>query len=143
MSSVYVPKELRELVARQARHRCGYCLTREEIVGTSMEIEHLFPHSLGGPTTEENLWLACSGCNLQKGTRIFAEDEETGESVPLYNPRYQVWDEHFAWVDGGIRVVGRTAVGRATIDALQLNRLTLVRARRLWVTVGWHPPLGE
>jgi hypothetical protein len=37
MSRSYVPKVLREKVAAQARHRCGYCLTAEAIVGTPME----------------------------------------------------------------------------------------------------------
>ncbi len=34
MSSAYVPGDLRERVARQARYRCGYCLTQEAVVGT-------------------------------------------------------------------------------------------------------------
>lgn len=140
MSSAYVSKELRERVARQARYRCGYCLTREAIVGTPMEVEHIFPVSLGGSTTEENLWLACSFCNLHKGNRTFAEDPESGRSVPLFNPRLQIWADHFAWDESGAQVVGRTPVGRATVEALKLNRPTLADARQLWVSVGWHPP---
>jgi hypothetical protein len=41
MTSSYIPKKLRERVAAQARHRCGYCLSSEAIVGLAMEIEHL------------------------------------------------------------------------------------------------------
>lgn len=55
MTSSYIPKKLRERVAEQARHRCGYCLSSEAIVGLAMEIEHLIPQILGGPTREENL----------------------------------------------------------------------------------------
>ncbi len=58
----------------------------------------------------------------------------------LFNPREQSWDEHFAWTDSGARIVGKTAVGRATVKALRLNRELLVRARRAWVKAGWHPP---
>ena len=43
-------------------YRCGYCLTSEAIVGMTMEIDHIIPESLGGPTEEEKLWLACSLC---------------------------------------------------------------------------------
>lgn len=50
MSSAYVPRGLRRRVAEQARYRCGYCLTREEIIGMPLEIEHLIPRSAGGPT---------------------------------------------------------------------------------------------
>jgi 5-methylcytosine-specific restriction endonuclease McrA len=51
-----VPKALQERVAVQARQRCGYCLTTERITGAPMEIDHIIPYSLGGPTEEDNLW---------------------------------------------------------------------------------------
>lgn len=60
MSTTYIPKVLRERVTKQARRRCGYCLTQEKIVGTPMEIEHIIPESMGGATEEDNLWAACS-----------------------------------------------------------------------------------
>jgi hypothetical protein len=140
MSQVYVPKDLRERVAAQARHRCGYCLMAEAIVGTPMEIDHIIPQSLGGPTEESNLWLACSLCNDHKSNRITALDPLTGEVVRLFDPRRHVWHEHFAWADEGDRIVGLTPTGRATVIALNLNRPSLVKARRAWVSAGWHPP---
>jgi HNH endonuclease len=140
MTSVYIPDQLRERVAREGRYRCGYCLSAEQIVGLSMEIDHLIPRVLGGSTVEENLWLACPACNAFKGQRISARDPESGQQVRLFNPRKQSWEEHFVWMDSGSRVVGRTAVGRATIQALRLNRPLLVEARRRWVKAGWHPP---
>lgn len=140
MTSAYIPKQLRERVAEQARHRCGYCLISEDVVGISMEVDHLMPQALGGLTAEENLWLACPACNGFKGHRISARDPETGQLVRLFNPREQIWKEHFLWVESGCRIVGRTAVGRATIQALRLNRPLLVKARRGWVRAGWHPP---
>ncbi len=140
MSSAYIPKDLRERLAEQGRHRCGYCLTQEMIVGMPMEVDHLIPVSLGGPTEESNLWLACPQCNACKGNRIAAQDPETGETVRLFNPRTQIWNEHFAWSDAGVLVSGKTTVGRSTIRALRLNRPALVEARRAWVAVGWHPP---
>jgi hypothetical protein len=143
MSQTYVTKELRERVAVQARFRCGYCLTAEAIVGTPMEIEHLIPESLGGATQETNLWLACSLCNDHKSNRIAATDPESGEIVRLFDPRRQVWTEHFRWNEHGEEIVGLTATGRATVAALRFNRPSLVQARQLWVAVGWHPPTDE
>jgi HNH endonuclease len=140
MSEAYIPSALRQRVAAQARHRCGYCLTSEAIVGTPMEIDHIIPQSLGGPTEEENLWLACSLCNDHKSDRIAALDPLTGTIVRLFDPRHQVWREHFAWTAEGDRLVGVTPTGRATIAALHLNRPSLVKARQAWVSVGWHPP---
>lgn len=140
MSTSYIPVELRRRVARRARYRCGYCLTSEDVVGTPMDFEHIIPECKGGLTEEENLWLACSLCNSYKGSRTDYEDPVSGQVVKLFNPRQQVWREHFEWIDRGIRIIGLTAVGRATVDALQLNREPLVFSRKKWVLVGWHPP---
>jgi hypothetical protein len=140
MSHTYIPKALRDLVASQACYRCGYCLTAEAVVGAPMEIDHLIPEALGGLTEENNLWLACSLCNDHKAGRIAAPDSETGEMVRLFNPRHQVWREHFRWTTVADYIVGLTPTGRATVSALHLNRPALVQARRLWIQVGWHPP---
>jgi hypothetical protein len=140
MSRKRVPKAVRANVAAQARYRCGYCLTSESIVGTPMELDHLIPEALGGATEEANLWLACSLCNDAKNRRIAFEDPVSGELVRLFNPRHQDWHEHFRWSDNGCLIIGSTPTGRATVAALNLNRPTLVLARRSWVAVGWHPP---
>ena len=140
MTAVRLPKALRTRVSTQARHRCGYCLTAEAIVGTPMEIDHIIPRALAGPTAEDNLWLACSLCNDYKGDQIAATDPLTGELVRLFDPRHQVWGEHFAWTADGDRIVGLSPIGRATAVALNLNRPSLVTARQAWVSVGWHPP---
>ena len=140
MSSAHIPQSLRRRVANQARYRCGYCLSQEAVVGSPMELDHLFPRSLGGPSVEGNLWLTCSLCNEHKGARIAGVDPETGLLVRLFNPRHQVWQEHFAWTDSGTRIAGKTAIGRATVEALELNRPSLVESRRIWVEAGWHPP---
>ena len=140
MSTVSVPKALRARVTAQAHHRCGYCLTTELLIGAPMEIEHILPTALGGQTEESNLWLACSLCNEYKGIRVVAPDPLTDEFVPLFNPRQQSWSEHFAWNQDFEQIVGRTAIGRATVVTLRLNRPLLVRSRRIWVVAGLHPP---
>ena len=102
-------------------------------------MEHLTPEALAGPTRRTNLWAACRQCNGFKGDRIAAPDPETGRHEPLFNPREHHWLDHFAWVEGGLRIAGQTPIGRATVEALELNRAVLVRARRLWIAAGWHP----
>ena len=140
MSRTRVPDWLRQQVADEARHRCGYCLMAEQVVGMPMELDHLIPESLGGVGEAENLWLACPGCNARKADRVLGIDPVTGESVRLFNPRRQSWSEHFRWGAGGAVIEGVTPTGRATVVMLQLNRSVLVSARRAWVAVGWHPP---
>ncbi len=140
MTRNYIPKQLRAKVAKQARYRCGYCLTSQTITGATMEIDHLVPGAKGGKTEENNLWLACSDCNDSKNDRINGLDTITNETVALFNPRQQIWEEHFVWTNEGDVIIGLTATGRATVEALKLNRQELVIARRRWVGVGWHPP---
>lgn len=140
MSKTPIPAWLRERVAAQARGRCGYCLTAEAITGAPLVIDHLIPEALGGATVLENLWLACSQCNLHKGDRIVARDPLTETWVRLFDPRRHVWSEHFRWSPAGDEIIGVTPVGRTTVQALRLNRPLLVVARRGWVRVGWHPP---
>lgn len=88
-------RALYDRVAIQARHRCGYCLTREAVVGMPMEFDHLVPESLGGQSEEANLCLACADCNARKADRIAARDVESGQMVRLFNPRRQIWTNHF------------------------------------------------
>jgi hypothetical protein len=60
--------------------------------------------------------------------------------VPLFNPRAQLWAEHFEWTDNGTLLHGLTPVGRATIVRLQMNIARIVNARKVWVRAGEHPP---
>lgn len=140
MSRSYVSKAIRERVADAARYRCGYCLSSEQVVGAPMEIDHIMPESAGGITEEDNLWLACSLCNDHKSDRVVAIDALTGDVVRIFNPRHQLWHEHFRWNDAKDRILGLTPTGRATVVTLNLNRPSLVKARQLWVAAGWHPP---
>lgn len=140
MSRDYVPKALRERVTAQAGHRCGYCRTSSFLIGMILEMDHIIPESFGGKTEEENLWLACPTCNGHKSNRIAAADPATGEIVRLFDPRRQRWSEHFTWNALGDEILGLTPTGRATVEALHLNRPVLVYARWHWVRWGCHPP---
>ncbi|MEA3339906.1 MAG: HNH endonuclease signature motif containing protein [Chloroflexota bacterium] len=136
----YIPAPLRQQVAEEARHRCGYCLTAEKYSGKRMHVEHIIPLAAGGSSKRENLWLSCALCNSYKGSRTHAPDPVTSKITSLFNPRTQIWPEHFAWSLDVTHVIGRTACGRATVEALRLNNAFIVTARRYWTSVGWHPP---
>jgi hypothetical protein len=87
----------------------------------------------------ENLAFSC-GCNSYKGDRTCARDPQTGRVAALFHPRRQRWSRHFAWSEEFTLIIGRTAVGRATVDALRLNRPELVNLRRVLRAMGEHPP---
>jgi len=115
-------------------------LTQEVVSGVPLTMEHIIPQAKGGGTVEENLWLSCRLCNEAKGVLTEAVDPISSTVAPLFNPRTQVWAEHFAWSEDGAQVIGRTPTGRATVVALKLNSELHVRARAIWVEAGWHPP---
>ena len=138
--SRYISTALKEKIRQQAKFRCGYCLRSELLIGMPMEFEHLIPLALSGQTVEENLWLSCRRCNEFKGIQIQGFDLETSENAPLFNPRTQIWSEHFSWSMDGTEVIGITPIGRVTVNTLNLNEEIIVVTRRLWVSVGWFPP---
>jgi len=82
----------------------------------------------------------CAFCNNAKRDRISATDPLTGRRVRLYHPRVQDWNDHFRWSDDLGTIVGRTAIGRATVAALEMNHKRVVQIRLLWAALGLHPP---
>ncbi|MBE2232944.1 MAG: HNH endonuclease [Anaerolinea sp.] len=140
MSKAYISKQLRLAVERAAGRRCGYCLTPQAITGAALEIEHIYPEVAGGLTEEENLWLACTSCNRYKGSRTHGYDVVSGEHIPLFNPRRDLWGGHFTWSEDGTEIIGTTPCGRATVSTLRMNNGEMVGARSLWVQSGWWPP---
>ena len=136
-----LPAALDRRVREAAGNRCGYCLAPQSLVLGKLEIDHIFPLARGGTDEETNLWLACPRCNEHKSDKISGIDEETGQSHLLFNPRTQQWKEHFRWSEDGLRVIGLTPIGRATVMALHLDRDPYAIVVRInWVRVGLHPP---
>ena len=72
--------------------------------------------------------------------RAHGRDPLTGRRIRLFHPRRQRWGRHFQWNSDGTMILGRTATGRTTVVALNLNNLVAVTVRRNWVSAGWHPP---
>lgn len=140
MSEKRVPAKLRRMIVEQARQCCEYCLCQARFATESFAVEHIKPRSRRGQTTAENLALACPGCNGHKHAKTKALDPVSGELVPLFHPRRQKWHEHFRWSDDYSQILGSTAIGRATIQALQLNRQSLVNLRKMLYVWGEHPP---
>jgi len=95
MTPAHVSRELRERVRQADRSRCAYCGTSEQVSGIPLTLDHIQPTSKDGPTSFENLCLACWSCNEFKTNRTEAEDPLTGENVPLFHPRKQQWSDHF------------------------------------------------
>ena len=51
-----------------------------------------------------------------------------------------VWNEYLAWTSGYTEIVGLTAIGRATVEVLDLNREGLINQGQMLHRYGKHPP---
>ncbi len=139
MSSNRPSRKLSRLIAARAQWHCEYCLSPSAFSTQPFEVDHIVPLSKNGLTVPENLAFSC-GCNSYKGNKTRGRDSRTGRLVPLFHPRRQRWTQHFFWSEDLLRIVGRTATGRATVDTLQLNRIELLNLRRLLRTTGEQSP---
>jgi hypothetical protein len=124
---------LRNFVRDRAENRCEYCRTHQEQDSFfQFHCEHIIARQHGGPTVESNLAWACHHCNLHKGPNLTGIDPGGGGAVVLlFNPREQVWSEHF--IANGPIVSGVTPTGRATVRVLDINAASRVQLR---VTLG-------
>ena len=131
------PEPLRQAVIQRAGDRCEYCRLSQFAQEATFHIDHVVPQSAGGPTTLENLALACVTCSLRKGARQTVVDVESGMEVSIFDPRREAWSTHFRW--DGVRIIGLTATGRATIEAHRMNRPHLLSIRKEERQRGRHP----
>jgi hypothetical protein len=65
-------------------------------------------------------------------------DPPTGAIVRLFHPRRHKWARHFRW--NGPILIGRTPIGRATIEVLEINLSYRVRMRAELIAEGVFPP---
>lgn len=123
-------------VSARARHACEYCRAPEALFNLPFEVEHITPQSHGGETTQNNLALSCRSCNLYKADFVSALDELMQIEVRLFNPRRDVWHEHFSLIAETGEIEGLTEIGRATVARLRINSKSQVEARKQWLQLG-------
>jgi 5-methylcytosine-specific restriction endonuclease McrA len=99
--------------------------------------EHIVAKQHGGSDDASNLALACHRCNLRKGQNLTAIDPVTREVVPLFHPRSNDWAEHF--IVESERIIGVTAVGRATVQLLAMNDARRLEPRTQILSSGEQP----
>jgi HNH endonuclease len=139
MSRRKIPEEIQEQVRQRSRYLCEYCHASEQWQYVRFTVDHVVPIARGGTDDRENLALACFHCNRRKADRINITDE-SGESIPLFNPRQDNWQDHFIWSVDGLSIAGLTPTGNATIEALALNRERVKNIRAADREIGRHPP---
>lgn len=124
----YISAALRREVIKRAGNHCEYCLLSAEVAFYPHEVDHVIAEKHGGANDINNLAFACWRCNRHKGSDLTSFDPQTQQLSPLFNPRTQIWSEHFTYE--GERIIGLTPEGRTTIRLLQLNSDARLTERR-------------
>ena len=121
-------------VRQRAGGRCEYCRLPDHAVDLPFHVEHIVASVHLRDDSFANLAWACPRCNLRKGPNLATVDPQTGEHVPLFNPRTMNWVEHFT-VHAGV-ILGLSLIGRGTARLLDMNdskrlehRKALIEAR--------------
>ena len=129
---------LHHLVKRRAKETCEYCRLAQKYTPLTHEIDHIIAVKHRGPTVASNLAMACFACSRHKSCNISGIDPKSGAIVRLFHPRRHKWSTHFRW--NGAVLVGRTDIGRATIEVLEINLSHRIVVREALIDAGLFPP---
>lgn len=135
-----ISRALKALTISRSQGYCEYCKSPADFTTEPFSIEHIIPRSKQGTNDAENLAYSCIGCNVYKSDRTEYIDRILQEMIPIFNPRMMQWSDHFMWDESYTMVIGKSPTGRATVDALKLNRKPLKNLRRALIAIDEHPP---
>ncbi len=125
-------------VRLRAAGACECCRTPMFYFRERFSFDHIIARQHGGQSTLENLAFCCMRCNRHKGSNLAGCDPTTGDIVLLFNPRIDVWSEHFEWQTAIL--AGRTPRGRATVSTLNMNAFARIASREELRKEGLFPP---
>jgi hypothetical protein len=132
-----VSRELRRQLDELAHDCCEYCLLHRSSSLFSFQPDHIIAEKHDGETSLDNLALSCVVCNRNQGSDISSIDPATRQLTPLFNPRTQIWADHFEL--DGVFIVPLTAIGRVTVRILGLNDADRLERRSIAARLGRYP----
>ncbi len=134
MSEVLTHTMKSEVVER-AFGICEYCRVPDSSVFHDHEADHILPRKHGGETVFENMAFSCWRCNRHKGSDVGSFDfEADGVLVRFFNPRIDVWAEHFRLVNALVKPLSPEA--RVTIKILRINDEERIEERTVLIENG-------
>jgi hypothetical protein len=124
-----------QFVRGRAGNRCEYCrLPQNASAFLTFHVEHILAQQHISDDSIFNLALACPDCNRHKGPNLTTIDPGTRELIRIFNPRTDVWAEHFQLQ--GAAIVGRTQIGIATVRLLKMNTVERLKMRLKLLSIG-------
>jgi hypothetical protein len=129
----WISAELRHTVADRAKQLCEYCLIAEADTFYGCEVDHIISLKHGGSSELDNLAYACAFCNRAKGSDIGSISTD-GEFTRFFNPRTDMWAEHFRLE--GAMIQSLTSIGEVTARILLFNDSARMHEREEMIRFG-------
>ena len=127
-------EQTRQFARRRAGDRCEYCHLPQHGHEERFPVDHVRPSKHARDDLVANLAFSCLRCNLFKESNLSGIDPTDRRIVELFDPRRQLWNEHFRWE--GARVAGVTPVGRATVSVMAMNAPERIALRHSLIQEG-------
>lgn len=137
MSRGTITVKQRREIATRANFRCEYCLLAERVSYFSFHIEHIRSIKHGGNNNLENLAYCCPDCNFYKGTDVGTFVGSELNLVRFFNPRIDIWQEHFEIQDA--KIYGKSEIGTATIQIFKFNEIDRLIFRKQLSDLDLYP----
>lgn len=115
----YIPNAMRLFVAHRAAFRCEYCRIPDLGFALPFQVDHIRSLKHAGPTVLSNLAYCCPDCNRYKGSDLGSYLGNETTLTRFFNPRKDVWEEHFSVEESAIQ--GKTPEGKVTALIFQFN----------------------
>jgi len=123
--------EYKSYLRRDFFHSCAYCtMTEAEASAIQFAIDHYEPRHARPDLLNEysNLMWSCNQCNTRKSDRT-PPPEARVNGIRYFRPDVDRYRDHYE--SNGERLKDTSPIGYFTLEALDLNRLTLRRIRAL------------
>jgi 5-methylcytosine-specific restriction endonuclease McrA len=125
--SRYISESLKKSVIQRANYCCEYCLMENDVSFIPHQIDHVISLKHEGDTSLENLAYSCFSCNNNKGSDIGTMLLPNKIFIRLFNPRIDIWNEHFE-IENGV-IYAKTIIAQATVKVLKMNEIDRIIER--------------
>jgi hypothetical protein len=141
LSNTYISAELRRLVVARANRLCEYCLLHEDDSYFGCQVDHIISEKHGGLTLADNLAFACTTCNRSKGSDVgsIVMPFKGGIFSRFFNPRTDLWREHFMLDADGISIIPLSNIGEVTERILGFNTTERLLERQNLQEINRYP----
>lgn len=133
----YLPDHIKKTVAERAGYNCEYCLVNQFDMFLIFQVDHIISIKHGGLNSIMNLAFSCPSCNRNKGTDLGTFLHDSTELIRFFNPRVDIWSEHFETENGAI--YPRTRIAEATIKIFLFNDPERIILRQGLIEFGRYP----